>query len=229
MLSHPTYPPDYPWEYRVGKVHFFGKDFLVNPDVLIPRLETECLVRRARSYLKNYPVSCLIDIGTGSGIIGVSIADVGDDLIFTDISDSALLLARENFQLHFPERNALFIRSDLLSSIPDIIYHDILIVANLPYIKWWDWDNMSADTRYEPELALFGWDATGFELYERLFIQLAKKRSYSTRNVRLMIEFGFDQRTIAEEIISSYGWKYEFFSDYAGIERFCDIIVQSDL
>ena len=44
-----------------------------------------------------------------------------------------------------------------------------------------------------------------------------------------MIEFGFDQRTIAEEIISSYGWKYEFFSDYAGIERFCDIIVQSDL
>lgn len=80
---------------------------------------------------------------------------------------------------------------------------------------------MSADTRHEPELALFGGDSTGFELYDELFEQL-RMTSYEWR---ILIEFGFDQRNIAEETVQKYGWKYEFFPDFSGMERFCDILL----
>jgi methylase of polypeptide subunit release factors len=79
---------------------------------------------------------------------------------------------------------------------------------------------MSPDTRHEPELALFGGNITGFEMYERLFAQLS---TFNFQRSILIIEFGFDQREIAEKVIASYGWEYEFFSDYAGVERFCEI------
>ena len=78
---------------------------------------------------------------------------------------------------------------------------------------------MSADTHFEPELALFGGEKTGFEIYERLFTQL----SVINYPVSIIIEFGFDQREIAEKIIREYGWEYEFFADHAGVERFCEI------
>ena len=82
---------------------------------------------------------------------------------------------------------------------------------------------MSPDTHFEPELALFGWRETGFELYEQLFAQISEYKFQGT----LIIEFGFDQREIAEKRIQIYGWKYEFFSDYAGIERFCEIRIDN--
>jgi methylase of polypeptide subunit release factors len=82
-----------------------------------------------------------------------------------------------------------------------------------------DWEHMSPDTRYEPKLALFWGEITWFELYEQLFSQLQERKEKWI----LLIEFGFDQRAIAEEVIKNYGWKCEFFADYAGIERFCEI------
>lgn len=89
---------------------------------------------------------------------------------------------------------------------------------------------MSADTHCEPELALFGGDETGFELYERLFDQIAQSiRLSDYPTISLLIEFGFDQWEIAEKVIQSYGWKYEFFADYAGIERFCEIKIDNYL
>jgi methylase of polypeptide subunit release factors len=61
-------------------------------------------------------------------------------------------------------------------------------------------------------------------MYERLFVQIASSiEPLGYRTIRLLIEFGFDQREIAEKVIASYGWEYEFFSDYAGVERFCEI------
>ncbi len=93
-------------------MHFFGRDFIVTPDVLIPRLETECLVRRARQLLQ--PKTIVVDIGCGSGIIGTSVADLADEVIFLDISPEALTITEKNFRLHFPEKKAQFIVSDLL-------------------------------------------------------------------------------------------------------------------
>jgi release factor glutamine methyltransferase len=244
--------PDYPEEYITGKVTFFGREFIVTPDVLIPRLETEWLVRRAIKILKNEKYDRVVDIGCGSGIIATSVADLADEVVFLDISHEALEVAEQNFRTHFPEKKAEFVVSDLLDELPlqreyreagrdlitvkkssvtswQLLYKGasrILLLANLPYIKWDDWVNMSPDTRHEPELALFGWDETGFEMYERLFSQMAHSiKLWNSETTKLIIEFWFDQREIAEEVIVKYGWEYEFFADYAWVERFAEIII----
>ncbi len=249
-------PPDnYPIEYIDWKVTFFGRDFVVTPDVLIPRLETEVLVKRARQILlgsvsvipgltrnpaqpestesrflhsqewqiqqEQSKPTIVIDIGCGSGIIGTSVADLADEVIFLDISPEALRVTESNFRTHFPDKKAQFIVSDLLSAIPELLYDShILLLANLPYIKAEDWINMSADTIHEPRLALFGWEQTGFEMYERLFAQVS---GLQLTHLQLLCEFGFDQREIAERVLSWYPWQYSFFADYAGIERFAEI------
>jgi len=233
-------PINYPEEYTKWIVHFFGRDFFVTPDVLIPRLETECLVKRARQILQaptnlpNYQPTTVIDIGSGSGIIGTSVADLVDEVIFLDISETALEVTKKNFQIHFPDKKAQFIISDLLSNLPS--YHPtnqhptkILFLANLPYIKDKDWLHMSIDTQFEPKLALFGGEKTGFELYEKLFEQfscLVQSLNPPFSHPALLFEFGFDQREIAEKILKEYpNWKYVFFADYAGVERFGEIML----
>lgn len=229
---HNDLHPDFPEEYTVGSVIFYGREIRVNPHVLIPRLETEVLIKRARDKLKTSEKTTLIDIGTGSGIIGISCADLAEELILLDISESALTVARDNFQTYFPEKSATFLVSDLLSTVteksdhPRITSSDILLVTNLPYIKSEDWEHMSADTHFEPELALFGGEKTGFELYERLFEQIKNWDTSAYTTITLMIEFGYDQRQIAEGIIQRYDWEYEFFADYGGIERFCEIWIR---
>ena len=82
---------------------FFGREFGVTDDVLIPRLETECLVRRARRSLEKERYDTVVDIGTGSGVIGVSIADLIDKVVFLDISYEALAVAEKNFLTYFPK------------------------------------------------------------------------------------------------------------------------------
>jgi release factor glutamine methyltransferase len=135
MHKREKYPEHYPEEYITRKVNFFGRDFWITPEVLIPRLETESLVRRARQVLHRDTISRVIDIGTGSGIIGVSCADMVDELIFLDISPEALSVAQENFRTHFPKKDAQFIVSDLLENIPSDFLSGSVFVANLPYIK----------------------------------------------------------------------------------------------
>lgn len=118
----------------------------------------------------------MVDIGCGSGIIGTSVANLADEVIFLDISPEALRVAEDNLRTHFPEKKAQFIVSDLLSDLPTSYLlpatSSVLFLTNLPYIKDEDWQNMSADTIHEPKLALFGGEKTGFEMYERLFQEL---------------------------------------------------------
>ncbi len=85
---------------------------------------------------------------------------------------------------------------------------------------------MSADTIHEPRLALFGGEKTGFEIYERLFAQLDSIELSNYQTIKLLFEFGFDQREIAESILQKYPqWQSAFFADYAGIERFGEVIL----
>lgn len=220
---------NYPEEYEKWSVHFFGRDFIVTPDVLIPRLETESLIKRAREIIKNQNIKTVIDIGSGSGIIGTSIADIADEVIFVDISPEAIKITEKNFTSNYPTKKARYIQSDLLSSFSPADFSSltgpILFVTNLPYIRDEDWNNMSKDTVFEPKLALFGGEETGFELYEKLFEQLETLSILEVIDpLYCIFEFGFDQREIAEEILKKYkNWKYSFFADYAGIERFWEI------
>ena len=87
---------------------------------------------------------------------------------------------------------------------------------------------MSADTHYEPKLALFGGEKTGFEMYERLFTEGAMlKKLLPETEITMICEFGFDQRDVAENILKQYPhWQYTFFADYAGIERFVEVYIE---
>lgn len=146
-------------------------------------------------------------------------ADLADEIIFLDISAEALAVAEQNFRVHFPDKKAQFIVSDLLSAFISPPFRgsqrgyptqpllqgeepaslNILFLTNLPYIRAEDWINMSADTLHEPRLALFGGEQTGFEMYERLFAQITELQF---SHFQLLCEFGFDQRKVAENVLS---------------------------
>ena len=146
---------------------FFGYAFTVTPDVLIPRPETEMLVELLLD-LPLGPKATVIDVGTGSGAIAISIKRARPDLHIyaTDISDAALAVARRNAERLQAE--IWFTKSDLLANVPT--QEADCIIANLPYVdKSWQ---RSPETAFEPGLALFA-DNDGLELIARLIAQAA--------------------------------------------------------
>src|SRR6266498_3867303 len=129
-----------PFPYVLGHWEFFGLDFDITPDVLIPRPETELLVEKAIAWLQESPTRRTVaDIGTGSGAIAVSIAvNVPDaHVLATDISSEALRVAKRNTLKFHVEKRIQFIQCDLLPVQPETFsteQHLDLICANLPYI-----------------------------------------------------------------------------------------------
>lgn len=164
------FPDEAPKQYLQGWVEFYKLKFKVTPDVLIPRPETELLVDEV---LKNNPQTVL-DLGTGSGNIAISIAKNNKKVkIFaTDVSRAALKIAQENAKKNKVEKRIFFLESDLLENIktaPDII------VTNLPYIPTLRIDYLDVSVRdFEPHIALDG-GKDGFELYRKVFAQMIEK------------------------------------------------------
>jgi release factor glutamine methyltransferase len=158
--------------YVLGHWEFFGMDFDITPYVLIPRPETELLVEKAIAWLQVSPVRRTIaDVGTGSGVIAVSIAvNVPDaNIIATDISVNALDVAKKNARKFDVEHRIEFIQCDLLPPIPDFFsteQHLDLICANLPYIPTDTLRGLPVFGR-EPTLALDGGE-DGLALIRRL-------------------------------------------------------------
>lgn len=156
-----------PISLLIGHREFFGLDFIVTPDVLTPRPETELLVEWPRDWLHEHPAARVIDIGTGSGAIAVSIAAyTSANVTASDVSPAALAVAQQNAQNHVPER-ITFIESDLFIAIPES--YD-LILANLPYLT----PTQLAERRelaFEPELALVS-GVDGLDLIRRLIASL---------------------------------------------------------
>ncbi len=162
-----------PLPYLVGKQAFYGLDFIVTPDVLIPRPETEQLVEECIQWLEDHPQKrTMVDVGTGSGIIAVTLADHLDDLKITalDISTEALEIARTNARKFGVDQRIQFMQSDLMSNCQGRFD---LIVANLPYIPSETLQSLSV-ARYEPQLALDG-GQDGLDLITELFHQSNEK------------------------------------------------------
>jgi len=150
-----------PVAYLTGKKEFYGRDFIVTPEVLIPRPETEMLIE----IIKNRSATDeALDVGTGSGAIAITLAlETKLQVDACDISKSALKVAMQN--AHQLNARVNFFESDLLSSVSK--KYD-LITANLPYVnKSWQ---PSAETKFEPSLALFANDH-GLELIKKLLDQ----------------------------------------------------------
>ncbi len=154
-----------PLPYLLGHWEFFGLDFTVSPDVLIPRPETELLVEQALAWLKNHPGRRAADVGTGSGCIAVSLAKCQSDLhlVATDQSTSAIKIAAANASRHGVADRIQFLHTNLLDGITGPLD---LVVANLPYIPSATLEELLV-AKYEPLSALDG-GPQGLSLIEEL-------------------------------------------------------------
>lgn len=159
-----------PLAYLLGTREFFGLDFEVTPAVLVPRPETESLVELALDVLGGVVSADLhvIDVGTGSGIIGVTLAQRRPNVRVTalDVSPAALAVARRNAARHGVPERVRFLEQDLLDPVPQPAD---MICANLPYIPAADVDVLPV-SRHEPRLALDG-GADGLDVIRRLVVQ----------------------------------------------------------
>lgn len=193
-----------PKQYIQGWVEFYKLRFKVTPDVLIPRPETELLIDEVFIFVKSLksPTSLtILDLGTGSGNIAISIAKNlsthlkggNVNIIATDISSKALKVARQNAKLHGVKDKIKFIRSNLLSNI-DCTHisrssnmQSLIIVTNLPYIPSARIPYLDSSVKdFEPLVALDGGE-DGFALYRKLFAQIStmQPRAWANRPTRL--------------------------------------------
>jgi release factor glutamine methyltransferase len=212
-----------------SNIEFFYKKFYINKNVLTPRLETESLIREVLKIINKDKTQTLIDVWTWSWIIAISImlnSDVIKKCFALDNRKKALkiwLLNSKNLNTKIE-----FIYSDLLSCFfkkKFCLNKNLIITANLPYIKDNDTINIGEDLKLEPKNALFWWKKTWFELYKKLIKQCKLlKDLYKIKNLNLICEIWFDQKEIAIKFINKIWWlKYEFFKDLRNIDRILNI------
>jgi release factor glutamine methyltransferase len=169
-----------PFAYLVGKREFYSLDFKVTPDVLIPRPETEFLVIALLDLIKAAPVGTesiqIADVGTGSGIIALSVAKHAPRVRVTaiDVSPAALAIAKENGERLGVSARVEFVESDLFTALPADRKYDF-IASNPPYITTDEFAALSPDVRdHEPQLALVA-GVNGMSVIERLLPQAAER------------------------------------------------------
>ncbi len=202
-----------PTQYITHRQEFYGRDFYVNSDVLIPRPETEHLIEAAISFLKCHPNSRVLDAGTGSGAIAVSVAlETGAFVLASDISLPALAVAERNRRAH--NAPVTFFAADLMDAIAPRSID--LLLSNPPYVPGSDAANMQTEVRgWEPHIALFAGD-TGFEIYGRLISGAALALKPGGR---LIMELGYRSLDHVREILSAQWTDIEVISDLAGLPR----------
>lgn len=205
-----------PVSYLIGKKEFYSKDYKITRDVLIPRPETEILVELAVKLVQPFVTPKVIDLGTGSGIIGISLALLLPDasILAVDISEKALLVAEENaINLGVTEQVA-FLQSDLFKTVPQDKY--ALICSNPPYIPTRELDELEPEVQQEPRLALDG-GADGLDFYHKI---VAQAPQYLIPGGNLVMEIGWEQGLSVTAIGEANGFiNCEVFQDYAGKDR----------
>jgi len=218
-----------PIAYIAGKKEFFGLDFIVDKNVLIPRPETELLVENAIEKIKNAKCdmpNTIIDVGTGSGNIIISIAKnipskIKNKTNFyaVDISKKSLEVAKENAKKNKIDQKIKFIQSNLLEYFQPLVeknkkFKNILIIANLPYVSPKIYNANKNNLKFEPKTALLSRN-NGLDHYIKLFKQV---RLLFTVHCSLILEFSPEQKSEISRIITRYlpKAKAEFFKDLAG-------------
>lgn len=194
-----------PVAYLVGSKEFFSLDFAVSPAVLVPRPETEGLVVRVLDLRKeraaDRPPPRIIDVGTGSGAIAVTLAKQlpAAEIVATDISPTALAVARVNAARHGVEERVTFAECDLLEC-PEAAGPWDIIVSNPPYVREDEFAALPDSVRlHEPRQALVGGE-TGVEVIRRLVSQAAQRLAAGGW---LLIEIGPSTAALAQDVIAS--------------------------
>jgi len=214
-----------PAAYIVGHKEFYGVDFYVDAHVLIPRPETEVLIEAALEFAEGCtnrfsssgrPL-LIADVGTGCGAIAISLAlNLPQSKVYaTDISPSALEVARFNCEHHNVTEQIILLQGNLLEPVPEPVD---LIVANLPYIRNSELANLSPEiTDFEPRVALDGGES-GLEQIRQLLKQVERKIHPGGR---LLFEIGQEQEKAVACLINHRlpRAKFEFIPDSSGIDR----------
>ena len=208
-----------PIAYIVGNREFMGLDFYVQEGVLIPRPDTEALVEEIIELCKDKKDLSLLDIGTGSGAITVSLAKYlnNADVKSFDISEIALEIGKKNAINNNVEDKIEFIKSDLFSAIKDTDIQFDVIVSNPPYIPKKDIETLHTQVKdYEPYNALEGGE-DGLDFYRQITEESVK---YLKQDGILAYEVGHDQAQDVAEIMKNNGYtKIYTKKDLQGIDR----------
>jgi len=235
-----------PIAYLTGHKEFYGLNFLVNKDTLIPRPETELMVEEVLKQIKNDKIKnfTLIDVGTGSGCIPICLvkifysvipaqAGIQEDLriIGLDISKKVLLIACRNAKLHKVNNKIKFIKSNLLKNILCIVgaIHELplqgnnthlIITANLPYLSKKIYRQNYNNLKYEPKSALIA-GKDGLKYYCQLLKQIQSRITYYSLPITLFLEIDPSQKNQMRFLIKKHLpiAKIEFKKDLAGLNR----------
>ena len=196
----------------LGRREFWGRTFSINKNVLDPRGDTETLI----DYVIEKPVKKVLELGTGSGVIAVTLACAWKEVQVTavDISEDALLLAQINAEKFNVENKIQFLKSDWFENVEGIFD---MIISNPPYIGWVEQDKVSAEVKkYDPEIALFaGYD--GFDAYKKIIPSLSK---FLNKDGLVVLEIGATQSSKVKDIMNSSGFfGIEIIKDLSGKER----------
>ena len=202
-----------PMQYIFGRCEFMGIDFLLNADTLIPRADTEILVESVLDELKKRQLQNkkLLDIGTGSGAILISLLKYDNEASGSgiDISENAISAAKKNSELNSVSERCNFFKSDLFENINET--YDI-IISNPPYIETDVIATLSPQVKdYEPIRALDGGN-DGLDFYRKIISQAS---SYLNKNGMIFFEIGFSQANDVKTLLAEHGFK--------------DIVIKKDL
>jgi len=190
----------WPVAYLVGSREFYLLSFEVSPAVLIPRPDTETLIAEADRLLKPLRTPAVLDLGTGSGCIAVSLAHLKKDahVTATDISPDALDVARRNAAKHGVAERMTFLQGDLFAALPPESNFD-LIVSNPPYIAQSEFASLAPDVRdHEPRLALDG-GPDGLAFYRRIASGVGP---FLKPSGSLLLEIGYTQEDAVRNLLA---------------------------
>lgn len=227
LLLNRYYFEKYPLQYITHNQYFYNEKYYVDENVLIPRSDSEILVEKAIEYIQKESLKNVIDLCTGSGALGISIAKNSniDKMTLIDISLQALKIANRNIRLNGVNNKVITLNSDLLQNkIIEIEKQENIedkrvdmIVSNPPYIKTNVLPSLDEQVKKEPKLALDGGE-TGLDFYIRIIEQA--KRVLKPNGI-LIFEIGYDQLNDLKEIISKNNeYKLlESVKDYGGNDR----------
>ena len=212
-----------PIPYLTGHADFYGRRFVVSPAVLIPRPETEELVALALAWLEKRPGAQVVDVGTGSGCIAVTLACETEEaaILAVDISPEALAIARQNAERHGVEARVQFLQGSLLAPVEAPVD---LILANLPYVTDTEWEALAQSVReHEPALALRGGD-DGLALIRDLLSESSDKLRPGGA---ILLEIGWQQGPAALALARRFfpDEAVRLLKDLSGLDRF--ILIQT--
>lgn len=219
IMLNKLYKDNLPIAYVIGYTNFYKEKYFVNSNVLIPRVDSEILVEKAISYIDNEKCNTMLDMCTGSGCLGISIAKNSNikhvDLI--DISAEALLVTSKNIKGNGVEDKCNIIKSDLFSKLKDSNIKYDMIVSNPPYINSDVVLTLDESVKKEPVLALDG-GKDGMNFYRKILIDA---REYLNDKGIIIFEIGYDQLNKIQSEIKKYK-EYsiiESIKDYGGNDR----------